>query len=211
MKRLQNKKVYVGKHSKEIQEKAFELGFEWACSSRACQYFDKPFLFFSHKYITYSNDVLNFNDSTHEEITAEEILSIKVEPKFKPFAKVLVRDSEKDEWRVNLYSHYDSSLEIFRHVCIGGCWKQCIPYEGNEHLLGTTEEILSMKVETEFKPFERVLVRDLEDGEWHTNLYSHYDSSLESYPHVCIGGRFARCIPYEGNEELLGTNKMTNN
>ena len=143
MKRLQNKKVYVGKYSKEIQEKAFELGFSWS-GDKVVDFLDKPFLFFgSDKHIMYVADVKIFNSHEYEEITAEEILS--------------------------------------------------------------------MKVETKFKPFERVLVKTWEDGEWRVNIYSHYDSSLERYPHVCIGGSFARCIPYEGNEELLGTNKMTNN
>ena len=137
MKRLQNKKVYVGKHSEAIQRKAMELGFEWAGGGSVYEHFDKPFLFFDHKDITYASDVSHFNDCTHEEITAEEILAMKVETKFKPFERVLVKNLEVGKWRVSIYSHYDSSLESYPHVCIGGCWKQCIPFEDNEHLLGT--------------------------------------------------------------------------
>ena len=107
MERLKNKKVYVGKYSKEIQEKAFELGFTW-CGDIAVQFLDKPFLYFDYKHITHGADVGNFNSHEYEEITAEEILVMEVEPKFKPFDKVLVRDLVGDTWKMNLYSHYDS-------------------------------------------------------------------------------------------------------
>lgn len=56
---------------------------------------------------------------------------------FKPFDKVLVRDSDEQEWVCNLFSHID---EEGLHCCVSSWWVQCIPYEGNEHLLGTTNE-----------------------------------------------------------------------
>lgn len=51
----------------------------------------------------------------------------------KPFDKVLMRDSDKDVWFAEIFSH------IFKNRCYCGYewYKQCIPYEGNEHLLGT--------------------------------------------------------------------------
>ena len=42
-------------------------------------------------------------------------------------------------WSVDFYSYFD--MESHRHRCLGGLWDYCIPYEGNEHLLGTREEI----------------------------------------------------------------------
>lgn len=53
---------------------------------------------------------------------------------FKPFDKVLVRDSDEQEWECNLFSHID---EEGLYYCVSSWWVQCIPYEGNEHLLGT--------------------------------------------------------------------------
>ena len=53
----------------------------------------------------------------------------------KPFDKVLVRDSDNEKWELNLFSHIDEDDSYF---CLRSYWKQCIPYEGNEHLLGTT-------------------------------------------------------------------------
>lgn len=58
----------------------------------------------------------------------------KQEPELKPFDKVLVRDGDDDEWVCDFFSHID---ERDLYYCVGTWFKQCIPYEGNEHLLGT--------------------------------------------------------------------------
>lgn len=55
----------------------------------------------------------------------------------KPFDKVLVRDRDEQEWECNLFSHID---EEGLYYCVSSWWFQCIPYEGNEHLLGTTNK-----------------------------------------------------------------------
>ena len=56
---------------------------------------------------------------------------------FKPFDKVLVRDNENMKWNCSLFSFYkDDCISPFS--CIDTYHKYCIPYEGNEHLLGTT-------------------------------------------------------------------------
>lgn len=57
--------------------------------------------------------------------------------------------------------------------------------------------------ENNFKPFQQVLVRDGKNNEWMCDFYSHYDNETEY--HFCVGGRYECCIPYDGNEELLGT------
>ena len=60
------------------------------------------------------------------------------------------------------------------------------------------------KPEHEFKPFDKVLMRD-EDGElWKPFFFSNY--TVGYYKFLSIGGsKYARCIPYEGNEHLCGT------
>lgn len=50
----------------------------------------------------------------------------------KPFDKVLVRDCNNERWSTAIYSHKQDD-----HFVASGHFKQCIPYEGNEHLLGT--------------------------------------------------------------------------
>lgn len=61
------------------------------------------------------------------------------EPKcpFEPFQKVLVRDDYDDVWQADYFSHYEEGDKIAPYVCVGSYYKLCIPYEGNEHLLGT--------------------------------------------------------------------------
>ena len=57
----------------------------------------------------------------------------------------------------------------------------------------------------EFKPFDKVLVRDGIDEKWTISLFSYYDEETQYFPYVCISGRYVHCIPYEGNENLLNT------
>lgn len=63
----------------------------------------------------------------------------KKECKFKPFDKVLVRACCGSKWGTNFFSHMtgDKSLPF---SCGGFEWRYCIPYEGNEHMLGTTND-----------------------------------------------------------------------
>lgn len=71
-----------------------------------------------------------------------QVEPVKVaEPKcpFEPFQKVLARDSCDDKWRANYFSHYDEDNSSFPYYCVGVCYKVCIAYEGNEHLLGTNK------------------------------------------------------------------------
>lgn len=56
---------------------------------------------------------------------------------FKPFDKVLVRDYNDNEWKCDFFSNMN---EHGYYNCINSWWHQCIPYEGNEHLLGTTQK-----------------------------------------------------------------------
>lgn len=63
---------------------------------------------------------------------------------FKPFDKVLVRCADDEEWAIEMFSkYYDSEPTIhgrtYRFMCIADSYSQCIPFEGNEHLLGTTD------------------------------------------------------------------------
>lgn len=63
---------------------------------------------------------------------------------FKPFDKVLVRCADDEEWAIEMFSkYYDSEPTIhgrtYRFMCIADSYTQCIPFEGNEHLLGTTD------------------------------------------------------------------------
>lgn len=62
----------------------------------------------------------------------------KKKSQFKPFEKVLTRDSESEEWECTFYSHFDSKGR-YHHITTSGMFVMCIPFEGNEHLVGTTK------------------------------------------------------------------------
>lgn len=66
------------------------------------------------------------------------------------------------------------------------------------------KQIVNLKPKVELKPFDRVLVRDFKDQAWQVSLFSYKDS--DSY-YCCNGCAWNQCIPYIGNESLLGTNK----
>ena len=59
--------------------------------------------------------------------------------KFKPFDKVLVRKTQLSKWCCALFSHMDYSAVLPTFVTTNfDMWQECIPYEGNEYLVGTT-------------------------------------------------------------------------
>ena len=58
----------------------------------------------------------------------------------KPFDKVLVRDNDKGRWDINFYELYDEN-KCYPYRTLGGnVHKQCIPYKGNEHLVGLIKD-----------------------------------------------------------------------
>ncbi len=68
----------------------------------------------------------------------KQIVDLKPKCEFKPFDKVLVRDSKSDKWRANLFGYIDK--DEYYH-CVYANWVYCIPYnEETAHLLGTTDE-----------------------------------------------------------------------
>lgn len=69
------------------------------------------------------------------------IVELKPKVELKPFDKVLVRQRETEEWRANIFSHIYKTDEYLDYVCIHGTWEFCIPYDGNESLLGTTKDV----------------------------------------------------------------------
>lgn len=67
---------------------------------------------------------------------------------FKPFDKVLVRNSINNIWKCNLFSHYIKA-DLFSYVCVGGLYKYCLPYnEKTAHLIGTSDDWVEDKKQT---------------------------------------------------------------
>lgn len=74
---------------------------------------------------------------------------------FQPYDRVLVRDSE-DKWQIDFYSHWNNDYKQHITLAYGDGLKiedaDILPYEGNETLLGSTQE-----------PEEEI---ELEEREW---------------------------------------------
>lgn len=68
----------------------------------------------------------------------KQIVDLNQKVEMKPFDKVLVRDETSSKWRVNLFGYKD---EDGYYNCVYANWIYCIPYEGNEHLLGTNKDV----------------------------------------------------------------------
>lgn len=58
----------------------------------------------------------------------------KKAPHFKTYDKVLVRN-RKQSWKIDFFSHY-VQFGIYNFRTLGGYYEYCIPFDGNEHLVG---------------------------------------------------------------------------
>lgn len=103
-------------------------------------------------YKTFTSEDKIFNDYTDSECVLfpskeqrdwskygaiDQATDQKPKTELKPFDKVLVRDYNDNEWKCDFFSNMN---EHGYYNCINSWWHQCIPYEGNEHLLGTTKK-----------------------------------------------------------------------
>ena len=83
-------------------------------------------------YALYDNHLLYFKEQDEWELVPNkfDITTLK------PFdSRVLVRDDNCYEWEADIFGRYSNG-----YITLGGKWNQCIPYEGNEHLFGTTND-----------------------------------------------------------------------
>ena len=73
----------------------------------------------------------------HETLQVEPVKVAEPKCPFEPFQKVLVRDFCDERWKADYFSDYNAVDTSLPYRCVGECYKVCIAYEGNEHLLGT--------------------------------------------------------------------------
>ena len=93
---------------------------------------------------------------------------------FKPKEWVLTRDDDDEDWKLNIFSHKDEGC----FCCVSSVWEQCIPFEGNEPLLGTSDS-------PEEKPKEKFKfggkVKCKRDDTWVDGLFVMDDDSFLPY------------------------------
>lgn len=120
------------------------------------------------------------------------------EQKFKPFDRVLVRIGET--WNADFYSHTD---EIGDVTISGGAYPcdNIIPYGGNEHLLGTSNDPAP---KWQPKPGEPIFVRDNDEESWKIRLFvkMHHEKYLASTTEqMDTYMAWSQCKPYKPNSE----------
>lgn len=62
-----------------------------------------------------------------------------IKQEFKPFDRVLGRNRDTNTWEADIYLGYNEEDRYCRYKCTSMNYQFCIPYEGNEYLLGTTD------------------------------------------------------------------------
>lgn len=86
------------------------------------------------------NEGFLYIDSTDEKYVLEDRFDITT---LKPFDKVLVKTNVHDPlWSIDFFGMYSLKFSNFTPFMVtsGKFFQQCIPYEGNEHLLGKTDD-----------------------------------------------------------------------
>lgn len=142
--------VWSEDESRLLQEKLFKIGCEWVDSVKRVKHTEHPFLYVNEKMklsYSYRGIYMCFEESKKRYMPTEDILNIELEqskPKFdpktlQPFDKILIKDG--GVWRCNYFSHIDENNGNYPIICVGSCWRSCIPYnDETKHLLGTKNE-----------------------------------------------------------------------
>lgn len=108
---------------------------------------------------------------------------MKTTKELKPFQKVLVRQSPSAIWEASFFGR--KSRATAPYYCLGVFYRYCIPYEGNEHLLGTKDS-----PEPKFKWGDKVEVSNYEGDENWTKAIFIKTNTLNNYMAI-IEGRIA--------------------
>lgn len=231
-KMLTNTKVYVNGKSKEIQEKLFEIGFSYTFVNNAHHF---PFIYLNDDfYLRVGKDMTFFKKHHFREVSAEDILNIKIDEEFNlKYGDIFCSaDTLGNHW-ISIFNRLEEPKYLtLLDLCIETCNLYSSGVHGFSTIdnitnvrLATEEEkeklffalkkqglfwnegtkqVESIKKEHEFKPFHRVLVRDDEEERWRISLFAKKETDAD-FPYRCMGEVYSFCIPYEGNESLLGT------
>ena len=75
----------------------------------------------------------------------KEFIDLKPKVEFKPFDKVLCRNSKDDTWEADFFARLTRKeidyTQSGKYLCVGDLWMYCIPYnEETAHLLGTADD-----------------------------------------------------------------------
>ena len=126
----------------------------------------------------------------------------KIDNKYNYYARYNTQDKEID---YNDWSHI-SPFAKFATDSEKQQLFEALAKEG-KHWDAEKKQIVDLKPKVEFKPFDKVVVRDKEDLVWFADLFSHIDKENNRF--ACVGNFWNVCLPYnEETAKLIGT---TNN
>lgn len=93
-------------------------------------------------YKDYDGECMLFPSREQRDWSKFKINKHKFDPKtLKPFDKVLVRDSNLDIWKIQLFSRIIESVQCHPYFCINNAYTYCIHYnDDTKHLLGTSDK-----------------------------------------------------------------------
>lgn len=138
---LKNTKIYLKTEDevKQFQEKVFKLGVEWSDGSNSvCKSMFSDTFFTINEFLNLFMDCgnISFISKKRKQIFLEDVLAIEEPVVLVTGMPVLVRDRNDQEWEYDVLGRICSGECKYR--CIGDTFYQCVPYKGNEHLLGTS-------------------------------------------------------------------------
>ena len=126
-------------------------------------------------------------------------------------------------WANDDYTEFNTTINYYKDHTFGieeVCDTECFVKANDEQktlFIAAVEKYSGGKYDPEtlrvgpkpkcsFVPFQEVLVRDSDAGIWKAAHFSHYDGE-DKYPYITTVNAYKQCVPYEGNEYLLGTDK----
>jgi hypothetical protein len=189
-------------------------GYKWNADSKTLDELPKPKFKVDNKiklkggdeigYITQVTDccyTIKCKNNTHcwpiERQDAWELVP-DIKPKFKVGDEIVKRNSINSSWIVSsVSSEYYGLKSPKGSECIG---VMSIAEQDEYELVQTKFDI------TTLKPFKsEVLVRNYKSDYWKPAIFGFTEKDKNA-PFYVVGGNFYyKCIPYEGNEHLLGT------
>ena len=126
----------------------------------------------------------------------------KIDNKYNYYARYNTQDKEinYDDWaHISPFAKFATDSEKQQLF-------EALAKEG-KHWDAEKKQIVDLKPKVEFKPFDKVVVRDKEDLVWFADLFSHIDKENNRF--ACVGNFWNVCLPYnEETAKLIGT---TNN
>ena len=90
-----------------------------------------------------------------------------------------------------------------------GCDGECVLFPSKEQRDWTKFRIKKPKFDPNtLQPFDKVLVKYVEDDYWSCDLFSNITKDVEIHIYLCVSGIYEYCIPYnDDTKHLVGTTK----